>query len=146
MKQDVDTYLAAGCDATLGKPIDKAELGSVLLEHLQIEDTSQSQWDSLLQSEKFMQISQNYIKKLPDYLIQLQTYYDNQEWESLRALAHSLKGSAGCFGFMNVHSAADDLEQSLRTNNKAQWQYALLNLTEAIKYTLTNQQPLKVAN
>lgn len=146
MKQDVDTYLAAGCDATLGKPIDKAELGAVLLEHLQIEDTSQSQWDSLLQSEKFMQISQNYIKKLPDYLIQLQTYYDNQEWESLRALAHSLKGSAGCFGFMNVHSAADDLEQSLRTNNKAQWQYALLNLTEAIKYTLTNQQPLKVAN
>lgn len=146
MKQDVDTYLAAGCDATLGKPIDKAELGSVLLEHLQIEDASQSQWDSLLQSEKFMQISQNYIKKLPDYLIQLQTYYDNQEWESLRALAHSLKGSAGCFGFMNVHSAADDLEQSLRTNNKAQWQYALLNLTEAIKYTLTNRQPLKVAN
>ncbi|TMP76941.1 hybrid sensor histidine kinase/response regulator, partial [Pseudoalteromonas ruthenica] len=29
MKQDVDTYLAVGCDATLGKPIDKTELGSV---------------------------------------------------------------------------------------------------------------------
>jgi signal transduction histidine kinase/CheY-like chemotaxis protein len=146
MKQDIDTYLSAGCNATLGKPIDKAELGTILLDYLQVEESSQSLWDSLLQSEKFMQISKNYIEKLPDYLSQLQMYFDNQEWESLRALAHSLKGSAGCFGFMNIHSAADDLEQSLRTNNRAQWQYALLNLTEAIKYTLTTQHSLKTAS
>ena len=146
MKQDVDTYLAAGCDATLGKPIDKAELGNVLLEHLELDYNNQSQWDSLLQSEKFAQISQNYVKKLPEHLAQLESYYKLQEWESLRALAHSLKGSAGCFGFMNVHSAADDLEQSLRTNNQVQWQYALLNLIEAIKYTLTNQKPIKLPN
>jgi signal transduction histidine kinase/CheY-like chemotaxis protein len=139
MKHDVESYLAAGCDATLAKPIDKKQLGQVLLEHLQIQAASQSKWDSLLASEKFVQINKNYMEKLPDYLKQVQTYYDNQEWESLRALAHSLKGSAGCFGFMNIHSAAEELENSLMTNQQSQWQYAQLNLCEAIKYTLTQQ-------
>ena len=144
MKHDVESYLAAGCDATLAKPIDKKQLGQVLLEHLQIQAASQSKWDSLLASEKFVQINKNYMEKLPDYLKQVQNYYDNQEWESLRALAHSLKGSAGCFGFMNIHSAAEELENSLMTNQQAQWQYTQLNLCEAIKYTLAQQQKTEV--
>ena len=144
MKHDVESYLAAGCDATLAKPIDKKQLGQVLLEHLQIQAASQSKWDSLLASEKFVQINKNYMEKLPDYLKQVQNYYDNQEWESLRALAHSLKGSAGCFGFMNIHSAAEELENSLMTNQQAQWQYTQLNLCEAIKYTLAQQQQTEV--
>ena len=139
MKHDVESYLAAGCDATLAKPIDKKQLGQVLLEHLQIQAASQSKWDSLLASEKFIQINKNYMEKLPDYLEQVKSYYANQEWESLRALAHSLKGSAGCFGFMNIHSAAEELEKSLMTNQQAQWQYTQLNLCEAIKYTLAQQ-------
>lgn len=139
MKHDVESYLAAGCDATLAKPIDKKQLGQVLLEHLQIQAASQSKWDSLLASEKFVQINKNYMEKLPDYLEQIKSYYANQEWESLRTLAHSLKGSAGCFGFMNINSAAEELEKSLMTNQQARWQYSQLNLCEAIKYTLAQQ-------
>ena len=38
-----------------------------------------------------------------------------------------------------IHSAAEELENSLMTNQQSQWQYAQLNLCEAIKYTLTQQ-------
>ncbi|WP_105169158.1 hybrid sensor histidine kinase/response regulator [Pseudoalteromonas sp. T1lg23B] len=139
MKHDIEDYLQAGCDATLAKPIDREQLGKVLLKHLQIQAASDSKWDSLLKSEKFAQIAQNYNQKLPDYLTQLQQHYQHGDWESLRALAHSLKGSAGCFGFLNIHSAADQLEQMLRTSDENQWHYAMLSLTEAIKYTLKQQ-------
>ncbi|CAM4229967.1 hybrid sensor histidine kinase/response regulator [Pseudoalteromonas byunsanensis] len=139
MKHDIESYLQAGCDATLAKPIDRELLGKVLLKHLQIQAASDSKWDSLLKSEKFAQIAQNYNQKLPDYLAQLQQHYQHGDWESLKALAHSLKGSAGCFGFMNIHSAADQLEQILRTSDENQWHYAMLSLIEAIKYTLTQQ-------
>ena len=139
MKHDVESYLAAGCDDTLAKPIDKNQLGKVLLEHLQLQAASQSRWDSLLASEKFVQINKNYMEKLPDYLSQVQDYFENKEWELLRALAHSLKGSAGCFGFMNINSAAAELEKSLMSHQQSQWNYAHLNLCEAIKYTLSQQ-------
>ncbi|MCF2856600.1 ATP-binding protein [Pseudoalteromonas sp. SMS1] len=140
MKNDIDNYLAAGCDATLGKPIDREKLGAVLLEFLQVDNDNLSKWNNLLESEKFLQISQNYLEKLPEQLDLVESLYSEQDWESLRALAHSLKGSAGCFGFTNIHSAAGELESSLRDNNKAQWQYATLNLVQAIKYTLSNEE------
>ncbi|KZN65605.1 ATP-binding protein [Pseudoalteromonas luteoviolacea] len=140
MKNDIDNYLAAGCDATLGKPIDREKLGAVLLEFLQVDNDNLSKWNNLLESEKFLQISQNYLEKLPEQLDLVESLYSEQDWESLRALAHSLKGSAGCFGFTNIHSAAGELENSLRDNNKAQWQYATLNLVQAIKYTLSNEE------
>ncbi|NOU51546.1 response regulator [Pseudoalteromonas sp. JBTF-M23] len=139
MKHDIDAYLKAGCDATLAKPIDRLQLGKVLLKHLQIQAASDSKWDSLLKSEKFAQITQNYKRKLPNYLAQLEQHYQAQDWDALRALAHSLKGSAGCFGFMNIHSAAQTLEESLRTNDESHWHYAMLSLSEAIKYTLKKQ-------
>ncbi|MBD1581807.1 ATP-binding protein [Pseudoalteromonas sp. S16_S37] len=139
MKHDIDAYLKAGCDATLAKPIDRLQLGTVLLKHLQIQAASDSKWDSLLKSEKFAQITQNYKRKLPNYLAQLEQHYQEQDWDALRALAHSLKGSAGCFGFMNIHSAAQTFEESLRTNDESHWHYAMLSLSEAIKYTLKKQ-------
>ncbi|MBQ4811703.1 response regulator [Pseudoalteromonas luteoviolacea] len=140
MKNDIDNYLAAGCDATLGKPIDREKLGAVLLEFLQVDNDNLSKWNNLLESEKFLQISQNYLEKLPEQMELVESLYSEQDWESLRALAHSLKGSAGCFGFTNIHSAAGELENSLRDNNKAQWQYATLSLVQAIKYTLSNEE------
>jgi CheY-like chemotaxis protein len=139
MKHDLEVYLKAGCDATLGKPIDRVQLGKVLLKHLQLQAASDSKWDSLLKSEKFEQITQNYTQKLPDYMQELETYYQTNDWESLRALAHSLKGSAGCFGLMNIHSAADLLEQTLTSNDSNRRQYAMLSLIEAIKYTIQRQ-------
>lgn len=136
MKQDIDTYLKAGCDATLAKPIDKRALGETLVQFLQLQENMESRWDALLQSEKFKQISQNYLSKLPEQQEQLKQFYDVQEWESLRALAHSIKGSSGCFGFMNIHEAAGQLEQALKERNSEKWHYCYLKLNEAIKYTL----------
>lgn len=135
MKQDIDTYLQAGCDATLAKPIDKRALGETLVQFLQLQENMESRWDALLQSEKFKQISQNYLSKLPEQQELLKQYYDAQEWESLRALAHSIKGSSGCFGFMNIHEAAGQLEQALKERNSEKWHYCYLKLNEAIKYT-----------
>ncbi|MGO2479338.1 MAG: ATP-binding protein, partial [Pseudoalteromonas sp.] len=138
MKYDVDTYINAGCDKTLAKPIDKEELESVLVKYLNIEKNSQDKWDSLLNSDKFQQINNSYRTKLPDYLNQVNKLHQNKEWEALRALAHSLKGSAGCFGFNNIHDAADALEENLRKNDITRRDYLVVNLVESINFTLKN--------
>ncbi|MFT6790292.1 MAG: signal transduction histidine kinase/CheY-like chemotaxis protein [Pseudoalteromonas rhizosphaerae] len=142
MKHDVNTYLQAGCDEALAKPIDKDALESVLVSYLNIEKDSQNKWDSLLNSEKFQQINDNYRLKLPGYLTDVTQLYNNSEWEQLRALAHSLKGSAGCFGFSNIHHAAATLEDNLRGRDHNRRDYLALSLIEAIKYTLQQEQSL----
>ncbi|WP_281546394.1 hybrid sensor histidine kinase/response regulator [Pseudoalteromonas sp. PAR1] len=120
MKNDVDTYLEAGCDEALAKPIDKHALEKVLVSYLNIEKDSQNKWENLLKSEKFQQINDNYRSKLPDYLSQVVQLYRAKEWEALRSLAHSLKGSAGCFSFEKIHKTAGQLETALSTNQMAQ--------------------------
>ncbi|KPH61911.1 chemotaxis protein CheY [Pseudoalteromonas porphyrae] len=136
MKHDVDTYLKAGCDEALAKPIDKDALESVLVSYLHIEKDSQSKWDSLLNSDKFQQINENYRSKLPDYLVEVTDLYNSGEWDQLRALAHNLKGSAGCFGFSNIHHGAATLEDNLRGRDHSRRDYLALSLIEAIKYTI----------
>ena len=140
MKHDVNTYLQAGCDQALAKPIDKDALENVLVTYLSIEKDTQNKWDNLLKSERFQQINNEYRSKLPDYLTQVTQLHSANEWEQLRALAHSLKGSAGCFGFSNIHHAAAALEDNLRGHDQSRRDYLALSLIEAIKYTL-QQEP-----
>ncbi|WP_404338460.1 ATP-binding protein [Pseudoalteromonas mariniglutinosa] len=116
MKHDVDTYLAAGCDEALAKPIDKEALEQVLVKYLNIEKDIHNKWDKLLNSDKFQQINESYKAKLPDYLARVKALYKDADWEALCALAHSLKGSAGCFNFNEIHRAATRLEDLLRSN------------------------------
>ena len=133
MKTDVDTYIEAGCDEALAKPIDKDALEQVLVSYLHIEKDSQNKWENLLKSEKFQQINDNYRSKLPDYLSQVVQLYRAKEWEALRSLAHSLKGSAGCFSFEAIHKTAGQLENALRSNQTDQVEQcydALINALE----------------
>ena len=120
MKTDVDRYIKAGCNEALAKPIDKSALEQVLVSYLNIEKDSQNKWENLLKSDKFQQINENYRSKLPDYLGQVIQLYRAKEWEALRSLAHSLKGSAGCFGFEAIHKTAGQLESALRSNDTEQ--------------------------
>ena len=46
--------------------------------------------------------------------------YRTKEWEALRSVAHSLKGSAGCFSFEAIHKTAGQLENALRSNQTEQ--------------------------
>ena len=103
MNHDIGTYIEAGCDKALGKPIDKDALENVLVSYLHLEKDNQNKWDDLLKSEKFQQISDNYLANLPSYLEQIKTFHHAQDWESLKAVAHSVKGSAGCFNLSLIH-------------------------------------------
>ena len=133
MKTDVDRYIKAGCNEALAKPIDKSALEQVLVSYLNIEKDSQNKWENLLKSDKFQQINENYRSKLPDYLGQVIQLYRAKEWEALRSLAHSLKGSAGCFGFEAIHKTAGQLESALRSNDTEQVDASYESLISALE-------------
>lgn len=137
MKQDVDAYLDAGCDRALAKPIDKQELELTLQHFLALEKTSQDNWEELFQGERFKQISDNYKSKLPQLLEQLAILSAQQDLNEMVAFAHSIKGSAGCFGFNHISDAAAELETCIRDHNEQGLDYHILKLEQAIKFILT---------
>ena len=136
MKKDVDAYLEAGCDKALAKPIDKQQLEITLQQFLALERSSQQNWEELFQGERFKQISDNYRSKLPGLLKQISHLNQQQDLNELLALAHSIKGSAGCFGFNHISDAAAELETCIRDHNEEGLNYHVLKLEQAIKFIL----------
>ncbi|MFY8274235.1 ATP-binding protein [Pseudoalteromonas sp. SSDWG2] len=136
MKHDIKRYLDAGCDKALAKPIDKVQLEHTLATYLSLQQEANSKWDEVLKSERFVQINENYKKKLPDYLSQVLEHHGAKEWEQLQNIAHSIKGSASCFGFSGVADAADELERALQKGEYNNSDYPVLKLEHAIRFVL----------
>ncbi|MDE3272893.1 hybrid sensor histidine kinase/response regulator [Pseudoalteromonas sp. G4] len=136
MKNDVDAYLEAGCDKALAKPIDKVQLEQTLQQYLSLERDSQQNWEELFQGERFKQISDNYKSKLPNLLKQIAQLNEQQDLNELLALSHSIKGSAGCFGFNHISDAAAELESCIREHNEEGLDYHILKLEQAIIFIL----------
>lgn len=139
MNHDIGTYIEAGCDKALGKPIDKDALENVLVSYLHLEKDNQNKWDDLLKSEKFQQISDNYLANLPSYLEQIKTFHHAQDWESLKAVAHSVKGSAGCFNFDAIYKSAGELEENLKSSNKSQRDKIINSVMVAIQQAINSK-------
>lgn len=136
MKNDVDAYLEAGCDKALAKPIDKVQLEQTLQQYLALERDNQQNWEELFQGERFKQISDNYKSKLPNLLTQIARLNEQQDLNELLALAHSIKGSAGCFGFNHISDAAAELESCIREHNEEGLDYHIIKLEQAIIFIL----------
>ncbi|MCP4060940.1 MULTISPECIES: ATP-binding protein [Pseudoalteromonas] len=140
MNHDIDTYIEAGCDKALAKPIDKDALENVLVSYLNLEKDNQNKWDSLLKSEKFQQINDNYVANLPSYLQKVNSLKASNDAEALRSVAHSLKGSAGCFNFDDIYHSAALLEENLLSNDQAQRPTLIVNLINAIEQTIARSK------
>ena len=73
---------------------------------------------------------------MPEMKTQLTDLYNTKDWEQLTALAHSIKGSAGCFGFKQISDAASELESCLKDKNQQKLDYQYLKLEQSIFFTL----------
>jgi signal transduction histidine kinase/DNA-binding NarL/FixJ family response regulator len=139
MNHDIGTYLEAGCDKALAKPIDKDALENVLVSYLHLEKDNQNKWDSLLKSEKFQQIADNYLANLPTYLEEVKALQHCDDWEALRGIAHSVKGSSGCFNFDEIYHSAAALEENLKSNNKVPRDELVNDLIAAIEQAISDK-------
>ena len=136
MKNDVDSYLEAGCNQALAKPIDQHQLEQTLQYYLALEKPSDNNWEELFQGERFKQISENYKAKLPELLEEITETYKSGDVNELMALAHSIKGSAGCFGFTHISDAASELESCIKKHDEQALDYQVLKLEQAIVFIL----------
>ncbi len=140
MKQDIDNYLAHGFNAHLSKPIELAEFSQVLSQFLAISDEDDDD-DFLfsIDSEEFAHMVAEYKQSLTAQKIQLEQAKQVDDWQRVMNISHSIKGSAGNFGFTNLTRLAAELEQSLRQDKTAerqlQYEQFMSELNQAVLET-----------
>lgn len=130
MAEDIEHFLALGCDGALAKPIDRAALHAVLRRHLgsagaeaevapgtateanATPDTATAPPPDPL-AVALQAIRARFIAGAAGERRALAEARDRDDRPALRQLAHRLKGSAGTFGFTEVSAAAAALERAL---------------------------------
>lgn len=101
MPEDVQRYARAGCNSTVGKPINMAELVETLARLLG-NDGPLDGLGSFEELEGYREIQESFQETLGERILELSRRIAQERWGDVATLAHTLKGSAGSFGFPGV--------------------------------------------
>tara|TARA_Y100001933_G_scaffold164328_1_gene162636 strand:- start:517 stop:891 length:375 start_codon:yes stop_codon:yes gene_type:complete len=77
-------------------------------------DATEPITSSFADDAEMVELIEIFVSELPDRMQAVSNAYTAQNWDTLRTLAHQLKGAAPGYGFEPVGAAAADLEQLLK--------------------------------
>ncbi len=116
--------LDAGCDETLVKPVDVAELIASVARHVKNDtpmDTKRSPSfvprDPAAADDELNRLVQMFLDDLQGDAHEMQSAFAADDLESVARLAHRLKGTAGSYGFPALTEQAAKLERSARAKS-----------------------------
>lgn len=81
-----------------------------------------------------------FVDALPERLARLLEFQESGEIESLRELAHQLKGAGGGYGFPGLTEAARELESACKEKNQDLISKRLDQLTEYMSRIVANSE------
>jgi len=112
MSEDVDRYMSSGFTHCVGKPVDFDHLSGLLAKLLDAEGFKARTGATDL--PEFEAIKRNFENELPGSLDRLEKFINDGRLNDVSQLAHSLKGSAGSFGYPGVTEVSRRLEEAAR--------------------------------
>lgn len=134
MVEEVKRYLEVGCNRCVAKPIDFQVLGSLMREYLAASQVS-PETASITDLPEFAALKTAFESGLPADLDKLDELIQQEQWDEARRLAHTLKGTAGSFGYPRVTELASTLEASIKSGRTGEAAPALaaLNALEEVR-------------
>jgi len=122
-REDTETCLAAGFDDFMSKPIEKNRLYETLSRHLR--KSRQAPGDrkpivsSLLAMDPtLLDLVVEFVARLPAVIADIGQSYQKRDYPALKRQVHSLKGSAGSFGFNELFKLCQIVEFEIAKSNE----------------------------
>ena len=114
--EDVAHYQDCGFDGHLAKPIERTAFYRTLSEHLPASEEPQGIRDAAAEQE-YQQLLGQFLRRLPELMIQVEAAAEQQQWDKLQRLLHNLKGMGGSFGFDDLSALAEPMYNALADND-----------------------------
>lgn len=109
MHEDVKLYKSSGCTSVLAKPIDRTSFYAVLKTHVP-ELGAPSAADTDEYAQELAALTDEFAAGLPAVFAQIHDAVERADGPALKALLHSLKGTAGNYGFLELARLATEAE------------------------------------
>ena len=161
MSTDGKRCIAAGCDAHLAKPIDRAQLMQtiatrVVRRPLQPRPTPEKQVvtgagriaSQYADDSTVAGILEGFVTRLPDQVETMRRALVDRQFSELQRCAHRLKGAGGCYGYPMLTGASKVLEDAATTTDFAAAKRALdaiAALSRAIRDGYNHTRPAESA-
>lgn len=121
MREDHQRYLEAGCQTLLAKPIVQQEFYAMIRQYSRAAvSLEQELADRLAQDPAIIALKQDFTRRLPELIRQLDHFQQAEQFSQLQYEAHSLKGCAGSMGYPHITQLAASLELAAKALDSAQ--------------------------
>ena len=127
MVTDREICIAAGATDYLKKPIDVDDFNVILEKYLKPRKNDGQKEEGVIPvvhdiatDPEFEDIVGYFIEQLPEYVNNLKSFLDQEDWTALKELIHQLKGMGGAFGYQEITDRSEQIEQQLHENNDEQ--------------------------
>ena len=112
MQSDVARYRQCGCDDVLAKPVDRLRFYKVLqrfVDSAQPPDLN----DEDEYTRELRALTEEFCAGLPSTLTAISGAAQTADWPALKSLVHTLKGTAGSYGYPQITAMAAEVEMQL---------------------------------
>ena len=122
LQSEVEKSRQAGCTAHLTKPLQRQTLLSALAQYSGSQHPARI---TVTAPEGFEVLSRDYLARRKEAMSSLRGLLDREDYDSVRRMAHDVKGTGASYGFAPLTNVARSLEQAAMAHDLARMQRAL---------------------
>jgi len=116
MKADIQRYREAGCTDVLAKPVDRDTFYEVAARCMAVRLAPRAARDDVELKAAVDQLRVEFLAGLPTQLAALAAASERRDWVAARSLLHTVKGTAGSYGFQRLTDVAGVAELAVLAN------------------------------
>jgi CheY-like chemotaxis protein len=138
-EDDIDNCLKAGFTSHVAKPIKREQLIDTLLSHSSKTQNISNHGSDDHKKKLVTHVDMEFKELIPGYIAERQSDIHKirealkmQDYETIRTLGHTLKGSGGGFGFDTISEIGSHIENAAQGKNSGQIQDHVNQLAEYI--------------
>jgi CheY-like chemotaxis protein len=142
MRSDIQRYLELGCDDVLAKPVDRERFYEVVAERVcAAPGAGRAAAEDEAYAREIADLAAQFRAGLPAQLDQIRAALMHTDWAKLRSLIHTLKGTAGSYGFGRLTELSAQIEGELDTERHGRVKMLCEGLILEARASLLNAIP-----
>jgi len=142
--EDISKSQQAGCNAHLSKPVSKRQLLDALSEYVQTASDTPGGGvnrpaqpavgpDTSDMPDELKALIPDYVRAMKQYAGEMSSLLEAENFDSIRSVAHNIKGTGASYGFPELTHLAAALENSAKTADAGAVTWDLVELAEFLE-------------